>query len=81
MNRAQRRQHEKIAQRLRESIATHGIEAFLDKTFGPGCWQYDAREHLWIVPDRQYTGPGRSYYCVRANGDWFKARLDGERVQ
>lgn len=81
MNRAQRRQREKIAQRLREGIATHGIESFLDRLFGPGNWQYDAQEQLWIVPDRQHTGPGREYFCVRANGDWFKARLDGERMQ
>lgn len=76
MNRAQRRQREKVTQRLRAHIATHGIEWFLDRLFGPGSWRYDAEEHLWIVPDRQHAGPGRSYYCVRADGDWFKAQLD-----
>ena len=53
----------------------------LDKMFGPGSWRYDAREQLWIVPDAKDTGPGRAYYCVRANGDWFKARLDAEHTQ
>jgi hypothetical protein len=40
-----------------------------------------ARAEHRIVPDTQHVGPGRSYYCVRANGDWFKARLDGEYTQ
>lgn len=70
-----------MTQQLRANIAKHGIEPMLDKIFGPGSWRYDAHEHLWIVPDTKYTGPGRSYYCVRANGDWFKARLDGEHTQ
>jgi hypothetical protein len=81
MNRAQRRQREKVTQRLREHIATHGIESFLNQMFGPGGWQYDAREQLWIVPDAAYTGPGRRYYCVRANGDWFGAQFDDEQMQ
>lgn len=81
MNRAQRRQREKVTQQLRARIATHGIEWFLDKTFGSGNWQYDAQEQLWIAPDHQHRGPGRAFYCVRANGDWFKARLGGEHTQ
>lgn len=81
MNRAQRRQREKITRRLRAHIATHGIEWFLDNTFGSGRWQYDAREELWIVPDTAYSGPGRRYYCVRANGDWFGAQLDDGQMQ
>lgn len=81
MNRAQRRQREKITQRLRDHIAAHGIESFLDKLFGPGRWQYDPHEKLWIAPDTAYDGPGRRYYCVRANGDWFHAQLDDGRMQ
>ena len=72
MNRAQRRQRDNLTRQLR---------AMLDKMFGPGSWRYDAREQLWIVPDAKDTGPGRTYYCVRANGDWFKARLDAEHTQ
>ena len=59
----------------------HIVVDLLDKMFGPGSWRYDAREQLWIVPDATDTGPGRAYYCVRANGDWFKARLDAEHTQ
>ena len=81
MNRSQRREHARILRLLREDIARNGIGSLLDRIFGPGSWQYDAREHLWIVPDRQYEGPGREYYCVRANGEWFKARLDAEYTQ
>lgn len=81
MNRTQRRQRERITQKLRAHIAKHGIEPFLDQLFGPGTWSYDAEEHLWIVPDTKDTGPGRSYYCVRENGDWFKARLGREDTQ
>lgn len=81
MNRAQRRQRDNLTRQLRAHIAEHGIETMLDKMFGPGSWRYDAREKLWIVPDAKDTGPGRTYYCVRANGDWFKARLDAEHTQ
>lgn len=81
MNRQQRRERERMARQLRAHITRHGIEPVLDRMFGPGSWRYDADEELWIVPDTQHTGPGRSYYCVRANGDWFKARLDGEHTQ
>ena len=81
MNRAQRRQRDNLTRQLRAHIAEHGIEAMLDKMFGPGSWRYDAREQLWIVPDAKDTGPGRAYYCVRANGDWFKARLVAEHTQ
>ena len=81
LNRRQRRQRERITTQLRAHVAEIGIGAFLDKLFGPGSWSYDARENLWIVPDANYKGPGRSYYCVRANGDWFKALLDAQHTQ
>lgn len=81
INRSQRRQHKRMTQQLRACIAKHGIEPMLDKLFGPGSWRYDADEQLWIVPDTKDSGPGRVYYCVRANGDWFKARLDGAHTQ
>ena len=48
MNRTQRRQRERITQKLRAHIAKHGIEPFLDQLFGPGTWSYDAQEHLWV---------------------------------
>ncbi len=75
LTRTQQRQRERMLRRLRRSIAQNGIESMLTRIFGADTWSYDAREQLWIVPDRRYTGPGRSYYCVRANGDWFKATL------
>ncbi len=81
MNRTQRRQREQMTRQLRAHIAKHGIEPMLDQMFGPGSWRYDANEHLWIVPDTQDAGPGRAYFCIRANGDWFKARLGVEHTQ
>jgi hypothetical protein len=81
LNRHQRRQREQVLRTLKVRIAKHGIEPMLDKIFGPGTWRYDAQEQLWIVPDSKDPGPGRAYYCVRANGDWFKARLDREHTQ
>lgn len=81
MNRQKRRERERMTRQLRAHIARHGIEPVLDKMFGPGSWRYDADEELWIVLDTHHVGPGRSYFCVRANGDWFKARLDGEHTQ
>lgn len=81
MNRAQRRQSDSLTRQLRALIAEHGIEVMLAKMFGPDSWRYDAREQLWIVPDTQDTGSSSTYYCMRANGDWFKARLDAEHTQ
>ncbi|WP_282810533.1 hypothetical protein [Thauera humireducens] len=51
---------------------------FLDALFGVGAWTYDPVEKLWIVPDRNASGPGREYYCIQITGDWFKARLSDE---
>lgn len=81
MNRQQRRQRARIMRLLRADISRNGIGSMLDRIFGPGSWRYDAREHLWIVPDSNYQGPGRAYYCVRANGDWFQALLGPEHTQ
>lgn len=72
----QQKQRAIITRALKRDIAKNGIEPFLDRLFGPGQWQYDAREHLWIAPDRNYHGPGHQYFCIKANGDWFKAHLD-----
>ncbi|MGA3844076.1 hypothetical protein ACI2S9_11095 [Ralstonia nicotianae] len=69
-----------MTQQPRAAIAQHGVEPMLDKLFG-GSWRYDAREGLWSVPDTKYVGPGRAYYCVRANGDWFKAQVGEEITQ
>lgn len=77
----QQKQRAIITRALKRDIAKHGIESFLDRLFGPGQWQYDAREHLWIAPDRNYSGPGRQYFCIKANGDWFKAHLDAGVTQ
>lgn len=49
------------------------MPVLMNSLFGEGGWAYDKAEHLWIAPDRKYLGPGRKYYCVRENGDWFKA--------
>ena len=81
MNREQRRQRERVNRLLRADIAKNGMECFLNKLFGAGSWEYDAEENLWIVPDKKYVGPGREYYCVRADGTWFKARLGAEHAQ
>ena len=81
MNRQQRRERGRRTLQLLAHIARNGIEPVLDKMFGPGSWRYDADEEFWIGPDTQHIGAGRSYFCVRANGDWFKARRDGEHTQ
>ncbi len=81
MNREQRRQRERVTRLLRADIAKNGIEKYLNKLFGAGSWEYDAEENLWIAPDKKYFGPGREYYCVRADGTWFKARLGAEHAQ
>jgi hypothetical protein len=70
-----------MTQQLRANIARHGIEPMLDKIFGPGSWRYDADGQLRILPDTQHSGSGRSCYCVRANGGWLKAQIDGGQTQ
>lgn len=81
MNREQRRQRARVTRLLRADIAKNGIENVLNQLFGVGSWEYDAEENLWIVPDKKYTGAGREYYCVRADGTWFKARMGAEHAQ
>jgi hypothetical protein len=81
LNRTQRRLRAQMLCLLRKDITKNGIESMLDRIFGKNTWQYDAREHLWIVPDTKYKGPGREYYCMRENGDWFKARLGQDFAQ
>lgn len=81
MNREQRRQRARVTRLLRANIAKNGIENFLNQLFGVGSWEYDAEENLWIVPDKKYTGTGHAYYCVRADGTWFKARMGAEHAQ
>lgn len=76
MTAKQQRQRAHITRTLKRDIAKNGIEPFLNRLFGQGQWQYDAREQLWIAPDQNYSGPGRQYFCVKANGDWFKAHLN-----
>lgn len=81
INRAQQRERDRVTAALKQRTAKHGIGPMLDRIFGANSWQYDDREKLWIVPDKRYQGPGREYYCVRATGDWFKARLGQEHTQ
>ena len=81
MNRSVRRQHHRITRQLQQAIASNGIELMLARLFGATEWHYDAQENLWIVPDNKYRVAGREFYCVRADGSWFKARLQQEQTQ
>jgi len=63
---------------VQRALANGGMPRFLDALFGVGAWTYDPVEKLWIVPDRNASGPGREYYCIQITGDWFKARLSDE---
>ena len=81
MNRSERRQRQRITRQLQQAIANNGIELMLSRLFGATEWRYDEQEKLWIVPDSKYRGAGREFYCVRADGSWFKARLDQEHTQ
>ncbi len=60
---------------LRQCIKKGKLPKLLDKLFGKGQWSYDETEQLWIARDQFYVGEGKEYYCINANGDWFKARL------
>lgn len=81
MNREQRRQRERAIRLLQADIAKNGMGNFLNKVFGAGTWEYDAAENLWIVPDKNYVGPGRKYFCVRSDGSWFGASMGPEHTQ
>ena len=72
MNRTERRQRDNLTRQLRAHIAEHGIETDARQDVRPG--QLALRRQRTVM-DRarcQDAGPGRAY-CVRANGDWFKA--------
>jgi len=81
LSRTQRRARERMVRRLQRDIAVNGIESFLSRLFGAAEWRYDARENLWIVPNRRYAGPGRQFYCFRGDGSWFMAQLGTEHTQ
>ena len=66
---------------LRQCIKKGKFPQLLDTLFGKGQWSYDEREQLWIARDKHYTGIGQEYYCIKHNGDWFKARLPEGVVQ
>lgn len=71
----------RIKRESRHCLANGGMPRFLDQVFSPGTWSYDQREQLWIAPDPAYRGPGREYYCINAQGDWFKARFPEREAQ
>jgi hypothetical protein len=77
LSRSQRRQREQVASQLKAYIAQHGMEAFLRRVFqgDSSAYTYDEQENLWIVPDTRHKGPGKEYFCVRPNGEWFKAHM------
>ena len=77
----QQAQRRAMTAHLQRAIATHGIEPLLDRLFGEGNYYFDPIEQLWITPDRQHRGPGRGFWCFRADGSWFKACLPEEDVQ
>ena len=77
----QQAQRRAMTAKLQRAIATHGIEPLLDRLFGAGNYYFDPIERLWITPDRQHRGPGRGFWCFRADGSWFKACLPEEDVQ
>ena len=77
----QQAQRRAMTAHLQRAIATHGIEPLLDRLFGAGNYYFDPIEQLWITPDRQHRGPGRGFWCFRADGSWFKACLPEEDVQ
>ena len=77
----QQAQRRAMTAKLQRAIATHGIEPLLDRLFGAGNYYFDPIEQLWITPDRQHRGPGRGFWCCRADGSWFKACLPEEDVQ
>jgi hypothetical protein len=50
---------------------TKDIPRFMDKLFGPGNWQFDAAENLYIARDPNYSGPGFGFVAVRPDGSYF----------
>jgi hypothetical protein len=53
----------------------------LGNMFSYGTWRYVPDQQLRIVPDAKDTRPGRAYFCVHVNSEWFTARLDGAHIQ
>lgn len=68
------RNQQRILGKLRKRLSTdEGMAKFLDALFGAGSWRYDAAEDVWVIPDKDYTGPGRGFVVVKRGGDWFRA--------
>jgi hypothetical protein len=58
--------------RLEQGLREIPIERFLEGCFGKnhGAF-YDAREDLWIVPNRSHPGPGFAFTAIRSDRSWF----------
>lgn len=50
---------------------TKDIPRFMDKLFGPGNWQFDEAEKLYIARDPKYSGRGFGFVAVRQDGTYF----------
>ncbi len=66
---------------LRQAIKKNGMPNMLNHLFGIGNWTYDDSEKLWLARDPRHIGPGQGYYCIKANGDWFKANIPNGVMQ
>ena len=60
------------ARELEAALRAIPIERFLEGCFGAdhGAF-YDAREDLWIVPNRSYHGSGFAFTAIRSDRSWF----------
>lgn len=57
------------------------ILGLMDKVFGPGNWQFDEAENLYIARDPNYSGPGFGFVAVRPDGSYFTGVRLGDVLQ
>jgi len=70
------------ARRIEDALRAIPMERCLDGCFGPehGAF-YDPGEDLWIVPRRDYQGPGFAFFAIHRDRSWFKGVVSPEVFQ
>lgn len=64
---------------LEDALRKVPMEQFIERLYGPdhGAF-YDAREDLWIVPNRSHPGPGFAFTAIRSDRSWFSGVVPPE---
>ena len=69
-------------QALGDGLRQMPIDCWIEKLLGPDhSAVYDDDQDLWIVPDREHTGPGFGFIAIRSDRSWFTGVVPPEVFQ